>query len=117
MGVGDFGGRGVGEFRPGGDGAGERERDAVEHVQAALAGDDGVLFGEGTVFSGQGEQVGGGAFADPMPAGQAHGGGQSFRCVEVAAGEPVVEQAGADADAAGDGGGVPAGGGGWYRVE
>jgi len=65
----DEGGSGV--SWPGLESGGEGERAVVEGVLAALPGDEGVEGGEGTSFAGQGEAVGGRAFAGPGPGGQA----------------------------------------------
>jgi hypothetical protein len=56
------------EARPGVHGA--RERGAVVHVAAAVADDELVLGVEGAAFTGEGEDVGGGAFAEPVPVGE-----------------------------------------------
>lgn len=92
----------AGEAGPGVQGAGERVRGAVVHVAAAVGDDELVLGVEGAAFAGEGEDDGGGAFAEPVPVREAGAGCQAVRGVGVVSGEPVVEQAEADADAGGD---------------
>ena len=68
------------------EGGGEGEGAAVQDVLAALAGDQGVEGGEGASLAGQGEDVGGGALAGPVPGGQPGQLGQVIRCAGVVPG-------------------------------
>src|SRR5947207_13799962 len=94
---------GSGVSCPGLEGGGEGEGAAVKDVPAALPGDEGVQGGEGTSLAGQGEDVGCGAFAGPVPGGQPGQPGQPFWCAGVVPGQPLVEQAQREAGAGGDG--------------
>jgi len=68
-------------------------------------------------LAGQGENIDRGAFAHPVPAGDAGALGEPSRCVGVAPGEPLVEQPERDPCDPGDGSGVVLGGFGRNRVE
>jgi hypothetical protein len=54
-------------LRPALGGGGQGERGAVEDVQAALTDDQGVERSERSSLAGQVDDVGGGAFPDPVP--------------------------------------------------
>ena len=68
-----------------------------------LPGDEGVQRAEGAAFAGQGEDVGGGAFAGPVPGGQDRPVAELCPCLLAVAAEPVVEEAQGRADAPGNG--------------
>ena len=83
-------------------GGGECEGAAVEDVPAALPGDQCVEGAECSSFAGQDEDVGGGAFPEPVPGWEPGLLCEVGWCVRVLSGEPVIEQAEREADAAGD---------------
>jgi len=77
---------------PGPGGSGEGEGAAVEDVLAALSGDQGVERAEGPSLAGEDQDVGRGAFAQPVPSRQPDALAEAAGCPGVAAGQPVVEQ-------------------------
>ena len=101
--MGDFGDRRVGCGSPGLGGGGKGERAAVEDVFASLLGDQGVEGAVGPAFAGEYEDVVRGSFAEPVPGGKTYLLAEVLRCLRVVSGEPVIEQAEGEADAAGDG--------------
>jgi hypothetical protein len=81
-----------------------RASGAGKELEAALAEVQLVQGAEGPALTGQNEDVGGGAFAVPVPGGQPGALGQTGGSGLVPVGQPVVEQSEGDADTARDGG-------------